>query len=148
MYKQNPNRMGYERGVTISEILISIVLLALIFLPFWEMFVQDDTDSVAATILEASYESQRQIEYLYSVSQEYSLQDGRAKLSQDGFFEIELIAGKDFKYEKTTDYYHVVFELRTEGYSEDLVNVIVKVYRDETLQQLYTQTETVLVWTH
>jgi len=148
MYKQNHNCMGYERGVTISEILISIVLLALIFLPFWGMCVQDDTNSVAATTLEASYESQRQIEYLYSVSQGYSLQDGRAKLSQDGFFEIELIAGKDFKYKKTTDHYHVVLELRTQGYPEDLVYVIVKVYRDERLQQLYTQTEMAMVWKH
>ncbi len=147
MSTRHLGRVGHERGITIGEILISVILLVLIFLPFWEMFAETQGNSVSATILEATREAQRQIEYVYSVSQTYSLRDSQAKLNEDGFSGLELRAGNDFKYEKVIgNHYYVVMELRTDGYPAGVVNVVVKVYGDETLQQLYTQTETRLLW--
>ena len=136
-------------GITLIEVLVSIVLLGIIIIPFLGMVVQSTkSNTVSKEILDATYVAQECIEKVYSLSNEGNFIDGISALSTEGFIQEDITPNKDFDFKKEVNGYYAIIEIRTTGYSEDLVKVLVKIFDNRHMGTLEAQMETILSWEH
>lgn len=62
-----------EKGLTLIEVLVSIVLLSLILIMFFSMFIQTaKVNNSSETIIDATYIAQTEMERIYSYSKNTS----------------------------------------------------------------------------
>ncbi len=136
-----------KKGITFIEILLSIVLLAVIVTPFLGMYTQAAKSSGnSKDILDATYMAQKNMEQTYAISQSENFQNGLDILEADGFSKTQITPDKeDYKFTKTIDSYDVSIEIYTDGYTDDLVKVLIKIYNGTKLE---VQMETILLWEH
>ena len=132
-----------ETGRTLIEILASVVLLAIIVIPFASIFVQSSkTISVSDTMIDATYVAQSEMERFYDFSRDNSISyenlvNGYSKREDS-------ITGREYSYEKQHEGYYVLVELDSKD--NDLVNVLVKIFNNSSMDKLEAQMETIYLW--
>lgn len=141
-----------EKGITLVEILASIVLLSIIIVSLLSMFVQSsNTNNISKNIMDATYVAENSMEEINNAVSShtvttaenttdflrtFSLPSGYKKICPDGTC-----------YEKRTDtdghYLYVVFQPK----DISLVTVQVKVYNNDTsAKKLESQMEMIISW--
>lgn len=137
--------MRNEHGLTLTEILASIVIISIVITTFMLVFVQSSkTTTTSKHILDSTYYAETEMEeinHLYS-KEKYKGLDGLKKFIQD---ERKYISKKDICdncYGRQIDDRYFVVQLME--YSPDLGKVILKVFKDKELKNSETQMEVVL----
>ena len=137
-------RIDNEEGLTLIEVLISVVFLALIVTTFLIVFIQSTTmNTTSETIIDATYIAQSEMEKIYSKSKQTPYDPDeieQAMLSlgyhlSGGTYIQEHVYHPNYKVEVT--YQEPV------DFPESMNQVLVKVFEDG---QLKAQMENVLLW--
>lgn len=133
-----------EKGLTLVEILASIVILALIFISIITILnLTAKSNQASQEIIDATYIAQQEMEYIY----EKSL-DETSNLETISEYVKQPNDGNWFVYHKnvaSSDYFLEIKEDRTEF---PMVRVVVKVYEinDISKTEPKAQMETLLKW--
>ncbi|QHS24608.1 type II secretion system protein [Virgibacillus sp. MSP4-1] len=137
-----------EQGVTLVEVLVSFVILSIILVSLLSFFSQSArTNQTSEEILDATYMAQTQMEQLYQLSKDYTIEQGITQLNNQNFANITTNNEQNtFHLEKPSSHFWITVEInKTEKDMDDLYNVLVKVY-DQDKERLEAQMETILAW--
>jgi prepilin-type N-terminal cleavage/methylation domain-containing protein len=142
-----------EKGMTLIEVLASIVILSIIVVSLLTFFVQSSrTNSVSKNIISATYVAEKSLEEIYeTISKTYMLSDFiTANPNPAGFtllsrtYDADSVPVKAI-YEKNESTYYIKMELES-AKNSPLVKVKVKVYTDSTDVNTEAQMEMLLAW--
>lgn len=125
-----------KEGMTLIEVLLSIVILSIVIVTFLTMFVQSArTNKYSEKMLNATYTAQTEMEKIYNKStQNVAIKAGMNSL---GF------SGDESLFEKESNGFYVTAEVVPVG---NIKKVIVKVYRNRSDKKLEAQMETRMEW--
>lgn len=140
-------RKSHDKGLTLVEILASIVILSLLIISFLALFL-NSAKSINKTevIIDSTYVVQTKMEEIYGISQTYGFSNSLSRYSGLGWTEI--VSNQPLTkitMNQNNDYY-ITAELTKNVNSPNLVTVLIKAYDDESKQKLETQMETILLW--
>ncbi|MCB2355922.1 prepilin-type N-terminal cleavage/methylation domain-containing protein [Clostridium estertheticum] len=137
-----------RKGMTLIEIIVSLAILAIIIVPFLNMFVQSTvTNKKSETILDATYVAQREMEYIYSISKSKTFIAGRLQLTDnDGFTQTNVSANNNYSYTKNVTGYFINIQIMRIVGRGNLVKLLVKIYDNSSMSKLESQMETILPW--
>lgn len=145
--KQNLNS---NKGFTLVEVLISLMLISIIVTAFMSLFVYSaKTNEMSKTSTKSTYIARDTIEMIYDLSKEKSSleeinnalidkeDEVYKKLTESGseYYPYAFYNNKDNKY--------ITVELEESGESQNLIRVIVKVYEEKD-GKIEAQMETLL----
>ncbi|OAT80882.1 hypothetical protein A6P54_12805 [Bacillus sp. MKU004] len=131
-----------ERGITLVEIIASIAILSLIILTFVPIFTQSMRSSKAASdMLDSTYLAQTVMENVYQLTTEYQFNEAVNHVD-----EMTFIGSQDDWYQYVQYKDGTYIELLIEKPDDELSNVLVKVYADDTKSKLEAQMETIYRW--
>lgn len=140
-----------NKGLSLIEILISIIILSIMVGPFLAMFVHSTkTNLNTREMVDATYIAQGCMEdvyYLSTKSSHSSFDDTRNELVTQGY--SETITGSEYVYTKKVDNLYVKIRIDTSAYltlSADTFKVIIEVYFDAAYHELEAKMENVVVW--
>jgi type II secretory pathway pseudopilin PulG len=140
-------RKSHDKGLTLVEILASIVILSLLIISFLALFL-NSAKSINKTevIIDSTYVVQTKMEEIYGISQTYGFSNSLSRYSGLGWSEI--VSNQPLTkitMNQNNDYF-ITAELTKNVNSPNLVTVLIKAYNDESKQKLETQMETILLW--
>lgn len=150
------NQHNNEKGVTLLEILVSIIILGLILMIFFGVFIQSSRiNNTSENVIGATYVAQTEMESIYSFSLNtpYDLRDSMMIEEDLGYSLITGDTGCDVvdckAYGKYDSENHLYIKVRLKPF-EDMTNtdsVIVEVYEGNTFDEdLQAKMEKVIVW--
>lgn len=143
MQKLKVNRK--ESGLTLIEVLASIIILTLIITAFLTIFLQSaKTNKASEKIIEATYIAQVEMENIHAISDDTPFDNKDEAMKELNYEKVleDHITFTKFEPEKSERY--IVVKL-TES-SNPLTHVLVKVYNNENKDKLEAQMETILSW--
>ena len=118
-----------EKGLTLIEVILSLVILGIIIVPFLNMFIFSTmANRKSENILDATYVAQNIMEQRYNESK-----DGN-EIPEDGEDEYPDPLGGGYWVKEII------------SVEDNLVGVIVEVYSDKSKEKLEAQMETYLLW--
>jgi type II secretory pathway pseudopilin PulG len=140
-------RKSHDEGLTLVEILASIVILSMLIISFLALFL-NSAKSINKTevIIDSTYVVQTKMEEIYGISQTYNFSNSLSRYSGLDWSEIAsnqpltkitMIQNND---------YFITAEITKNVNSPNLVTVLIKAYNNESKQHLETQMETILLW--
>lgn len=137
-----------RKGMTLIEIIVSLAILAIIIVPFMNMFVQSTvTNKKSETILDATYVAQSNMENIYSISKSKTFIAGRLQLTDnDGFIETDVSTNNNYNYTKNVTGYFINIQIMRIVGKGNLVKLLVKIYDNSSMSKLESQMETILPW--
>jgi type II secretory pathway pseudopilin PulG len=138
---------GNDKGLTLVEILASIVVLSLLIISFLALFL-NSAKSISKTedIIDSTYVVQSKMEEIYGLSQTYGFSNSLSRYSGLGWTEIVSNQPITKITMNQKNNYYITAEISKDANSPKLIKVLIKAYTDESKQKLDTQMETVLLW--
>jgi type II secretory pathway pseudopilin PulG len=131
-----------EKGLSLVEVLASIVILTLLLTTFLMMFVQSaKTNKKSEEIIDATYVAQTEMENIYAASKNSKFIDRDTEMTKLQFNSLD---SKIYTSQQDNPYIEVVLEKIEEG--KKPIKVLVKVYNDKDEMKLEAQMETILLW--
>jgi prepilin-type N-terminal cleavage/methylation domain-containing protein len=133
-----------EKGMTIIEILASIVILSIIVVSLLSFFVQTArSNHVSKNIVDATYIAENEIEEVYS---QIKASTSLAALTTPAGYTQKSKTTVNAVYEKSIPKHYIHLELVSQAVGSPLVTVKVKVYKDHTKAVQEAQMEMVVQW--
>ena len=147
-----------ERGITLVEVVASIVLITIILISFFAFFIQSKkTNSSSESINEATYIAQKEMEKIYSLSKQSSL----ANLSENYIYGYTFLEekinnctsvsnidptsyGNIFSYQKQVNNFTSKITISTLCDYENAGNVLIEVSDSKGIQK--AKVENIYVW--
>lgn len=127
------NSLCNQKGMTLIEIIVSLAILAIIIVPFLNMFLQSTvTTQKSKVMLDATYVAQSVMEDIYNDSLNV---DGKTPKPPSGIKK---------KWNSSDEKYWIYIKITSQD--NNLVGVIVKIYADKSELELKAQMETKLLW--
>lgn len=149
MKKASCNRkFRNENGITLVEVIASIVILTIILLSAFQLFIQSaKTTETSENIIDATYIAQREMEKFYSESSSAHLP---TELNTEIFLGYVYLEEKDgfFIYQNHShSHYRLELQLKQNESYPSLTRIILKVI-DPNDGTVKSQMETTLDWGH
>ena len=149
--KNLSNYLGTEKGLTLIEILTSILILSILIMSFLTMFIQSSrTNSTSKKITDATYIAESSME---EINNAISTASTTAETSQDFLNKFNLLPSQYSKkcldgtcYEKisNTKEYNVYVELTPK---DTFISILVKVFdNNSSSKHLESQMEMLVTW--
>lgn len=141
--------MKGEKGFTLVEILVSIVLLGIIFTSFYGLLVQSaQTNTVSRTMIDLSYVAQNEFEAMKAKGQEPATKTRTQLIEELGYTYRQTVSVQgttwlEFQKEMPLDNRRIV--LRLENKPSSLTRIIIEVFEEATIDS-NTKLEGVLKW--
>lgn len=136
-----------QSGISLIEILASIVLLSLVIGPFMTLFIQSGkTNSITHTIDNATYVANSQMEYMYSLSTTYSLSQVPSNIGTDYVGTLQNCASGAQCFTSVSGDPSIFIQLTPVAGQAPLVDVLVKVFKNGSTHQPKAQMETIYSW--
>ncbi|WP_453994655.1 type IV pilus modification PilV family protein [Bacillus nitroreducens] len=124
-----------DKGISLIEILVSIVILSIIVVSFITLFVQSaKTNRVSEDIIDATYVAQSTIENIYNISKSSTSYNGKNVVDEDA-------CKPSCQFIKNESGYEIQITIE----NNDLHTVLVEVY-NRTTGRKEAQMETLLNW--
>lgn len=140
MKKRMKNLMSND-GMTLIEILLSIVILTIVVLSFSAMFIQSArTNQQSESIMDATYVAQEYMEEIINLSNG-TFEEGVVQLKEKLGLARTSPSSNEFTGEREGYYIVININNATNG-----GKLIVKVYNDKSHMKLKAQMETILDW--
>ncbi|MGI6114058.1 MAG: prepilin-type N-terminal cleavage/methylation domain-containing protein [Mahellales bacterium] len=130
-----------EAGLTFIELIISIAIIGMIAVAFMPLFVMSvKTNNNSETTLDSTYLGKDAMELAYYLSRNVLYENLENELVSRGYSKD--ISTNTFGYEYG-DKKYLNIKFSEEG---NLVRVVVKIYKDKSMNQLQGQYETLYSW--
>lgn len=140
MKENTKNLLSSNKGLTLIEILVSIVILGIIVVSFITLFIHSArTNTISEKMLDATYIAQTQMEEFYHLKN-LSNKD----MTDLGFEKIEMNCDNDSCYSKESEGYYIWTEFKHPTDRSQLVHVIIKVFNNHKKDKLEAQMETIV----
>jgi len=134
-----------QSGITLIEVLASIVILSLIIVTIVPMFIQSSkANNLSKSITESTYLAESEMEEILQLntkSDSPSLSELSKQINDYGY---STDPSCSTCYGMTKDDRYVFVQLKDT--STDLGKVVLKVYKDASKQKLESQMETIISW--
>lgn len=135
-------QMNNQDGLTLVELLGSIVILSIIVVSFLGFFIQSSrTTKVSGEIIDASYIAQQQAEEIYNHSNYRSYAELIEYLKADGSGYTQDLSGPNDKFSMTKEGYRIDVITYPEGTYDDLYTLLVKVFDPDGNQAVQVETK-------
>jgi type II secretory pathway pseudopilin PulG len=134
-----------ESGLTLIELIISIALIAMILIAFLPMFIMSaETNTKSETTLDSTYLGKDAMEMAYDLSKnkEIFYEDLDNVLVDEKGYSKESNNAYSFEY-SDKKYLYIIFDKED---NTNLVRVVVKIYKNNSMNQLEAQYETLYSW--
>ncbi len=132
MKNQVNKLLGNQQGISLIEVLVSIVIITIILLSFFGLYVQSNkTDHTSEQIVDATYTAQLEMEKIYELSKIYTLDNLTNGLSTIGY---AISQEQNNTYTKVQGNIYIKLRIRDYNSSNTLKNTIVEVYEDNVLK--------------
>jgi type II secretory pathway pseudopilin PulG len=134
-----------ESGLTLIELIISIALIAMILIAFLPMFIMSaETNTKSETTLDSTYLGKDAMEMAYDLSKnkEIIYEDLDNVLVDEKGYSKESNNAYSFEY-SDKKYLYIIFDKED---NTNLVRVVVKIYKNNSMNQLEAQYETLYSW--
>jgi type II secretory pathway pseudopilin PulG len=134
-----------ESGLTLIELIISIALIAMILIAFLPMFIMSaETNTKSETTLDSTYLGKDAMEMAYDLSKnkEIFYEDLDNVLADEKGYSKESNNAYSFEY-SDKKYLYIIFDKED---NTNLVRVVVKIYKNNSMNQLEAQYETLYSW--
>ncbi|MCH1626587.1 hypothetical protein [Fredinandcohnia quinoae] len=138
-----------EKGITLLEVLTSIVILTIIVITFLSMYIQSaSTNNVSKDILDTTYIAQSEMEAIYNINKnEINITDGLSRIQNGlGYRLIRGDYNADFNFYKIVNDYYILLSIQAEGNESELYKVIINIFNDSSMSQKEAQIETLFSW--
>src|SRR5690606_37898193 len=135
-----------EKGLTLIEVLVSIVLLSLILIMFFSMFIQTaKVNNSSETIIDATYIAQTEMERIYSYSKKTSYSKREDALADLNFNKVANIDDWIiFEKNDSNSDFKIVVKLQKQQLEENMNRLILEVYNgDDNIQ---AKMENAILW--
>lgn len=133
-----------QKGLTLIEVLVAIVLLGVIVVSFIPLFIQSTRiNTQSKDMINATYVAQTLLEDIHFISRE-SDDDFKIKLISMGYEEVVNNCPTNFCFQQENNGYYIWTEFTNLNSQESLPHAIIKVYEDHSKEQLEAQMETIL----
>lgn len=135
-------KLSLDAGFTLIEVLVSLTLISAIITGSMGLFVfSSRTNKNSKISFDATYIARNNMEMVYGLSRAVDLKSGIDIIKKEkGFDEI---SNFENLFGKVVDDQYVTIHLKEWG---NLIDVIVNVYEDATLNNLTAKMETLLIW--
>lgn len=128
-------------GLTLVELILSIAIMGIIAITFMPLFViSSKTVNKSETTLDSTYLGKNAMELVYDLSQNFPYEKLEEELIKNGY---EKDVSNDIFCYKYNDKKYLDMRFTEKG---NLIKVVVKVYKDETKNQLEVQYESLYPW--
>ena len=130
-------------GLTLIEVTLAIAIIGMIIISFMPLFIMSaKNNNKSENMLSATYLGKDAMELAYHLSKTVPYEDlGDAMVGTEGYKSLSNGA-YGFKY-SDDKYIHIQF---TKDENEGIVKVHVKVYKDQAMNQLEVQYESLYIW--
>lgn len=143
MIKLKRSLFKNEKGVTLIEVLASIVILTIILTSVLMVFLQSmKASETSKDTIDATYIAQTEMEMMYELSRDTMFEDLKEKMLKRDYTELANVN----EYEKTPkeNSYNIIIKLKEEENS--LINAIVEVYEKDQATKPLVQMENLFDW--
>ncbi|WP_026676460.1 prepilin-type N-terminal cleavage/methylation domain-containing protein [Fictibacillus gelatini] len=134
-----------EKGLTLVEILVSIVILSIIIVSMIPMFIQSaKSNAISKNIMDSTYLAQKEMEEIINMNNNSvspSITDLSNQILKKGYSN-DASCSNCYGINKNG---HYVF-IQIKNQSSDLGKVILKIYRDDKKNRQEAQMEMLLSW--
>lgn len=128
-------------GLTLVELILSIAIMGIIAITFMPLFViSSKTVNKSETTLDSTYLGKNAMELVYDLSRNFPYEKLEEELIKNGY---EKDVSNDIFCYKYNDKKYLDMRFTEKG---NLIKVVVKVYKDETKDQLEVQYESLYPW--
>lgn len=129
-----------EDGLTLIEVVASIVILTLIITTFLMMFLQAaKTNKASEKIIDSTYYAQVEMENIHAISKDKPFQDRNTAMKELAYETVDSLI-----YTKSINGKY--YEAKLEKEKNELVRLLVRVYNGKDEKKLEAQMETLLAW--
>lgn len=126
------NIKNNETGLTMIELLISIAVIGIIIVVFIPLFLMSAKTNIRSEVaLDSTYLGKDAMELIYNLSQNILYKDLDSKLTDEDYIYDESTNTHKHEYDGQK---YVTAEFKEEN---NLIRVVVKVYRDDKLEAQY-----------
>lgn len=143
------NYFSTEKGLTLIEILASIVILSLIVVSFLSMFVQSSrTNNFSKRIVDATYVAETQMEEINNLNKSLassSLANLADEIKNKNGYTTDSSCSNCYAKPISGHYVLVQFK-NVSTVSTDLGKVLIKVYKDNSKTSQEAQMEMIVTW--
>ncbi len=139
-------KLQSQAGLTLVELIISMVIISIILIAFIPMFVfSADTNARSKTTLDSTYLGKDAMELAYELTEQYGKTTFFDQLDEEmDQRDFTPIIDDAYTYQYLYDDGKILtISFQDEG---NLVRVFVKVYQDESKGQVIAQYETLYLW--
>lgn len=131
-----------EKGLTLAEVLASIVILSIILIAGLSIIIQSaKTNKTSENIIDATYIAQKEMENIY----EENHNDSSIFKSLAGYEKQTAIEDWDIYHVEREDYF-VEVRVKESEQSPGMVRIVIQVYEDETKTMSRAQMENLFKW--
>lgn len=132
-----------ENGLTLIEVLASVVILTLIITTFLMMFLQSaKTNKASEKIIDSTYYAQVEMENIYAISELTSFENRKTEMKN----RLQYETSDSIHFIKDDSKSKKYYEAKLEVEKKDLVRLIVRIYNNKNEKKLEAQMETLLAW--
>ena len=132
-----------ENGLTLIEVLASVVILTLIITTFLMMFLQSaKTNKASEKIIDSTYYAQVEMENIYAISELTSFENRKTEMKN----RLQYETSDSIHFIKDDSKSKKYYEAKLEVEKKDLVRLIVRIYNNKDEKKLEAQMETLLAW--
>lgn len=142
------NIKNNETGLTMIELLISIAVIGIIIVAFIPLFLMSaKTNTRSEVTLNSTYLGKDAMEVAYYLSKTVSYESLeeklKEKLEKKEYIEISKDISENIYVYEYKDKKYLTIKFKEEG---NLIRVIVKIYKDENMNKLESQYESLYSW--
>ncbi|MBS4177848.1 prepilin-type N-terminal cleavage/methylation domain-containing protein [Lederbergia citrea] len=132
-----------NRGMTLIEVLLSMVILSIVIVTFLTMFIQSaKTNKHSGDIIDATYMAQTHMENIYQISTNNSYDKGLEKLVDEGKFTKKTTT----TFTKRDKGFYISIELVSPKDQDYVGKVLVKVFNHPADTKPAAQMESRILW--
>ena len=123
--------LSSQKGISLIEVVASIVIISIILISFFGLFVQSSkTEKSSEQIIDATYVAQVEMEKIYELSKDISQTNLEEQLTSVGYLVSE---EPNTTYTKVQGNFYITLRIRDYS-SATLKNIIIEVYEGNILK--------------
>ncbi|WP_211356384.1 prepilin-type N-terminal cleavage/methylation domain-containing protein [Psychrobacillus lasiicapitis] len=150
--KRNENTMKFSarlntKGLTLIEILVSIILITIIITTFFSLFIQSArTSKTSEEVVDATYVAQSEMEQIYEISRNGDYNSGIDEIRKNlRYKQLTSTNPGEQKFTKTIDGLYIYLKLKKHTYP-GMSYLVIEVFETENGTRPRAKMETILEW--
>lgn len=136
-----------SKGLTLIEVLVSIILISIILFSFFSFFIQSaKTGKTSEEVVDATYLAQVEMEKIYEVSNKGDFKSGINEIVNSlSYKQLAPDSSKEYRYSKSQDGFYLRLTFKEHTYP-GMSYLVIEVFEHENDIRPRAKMETILEW--